>query len=511
MGRDEHAYDTSRRDFLRWLSLAGGAGVAGALPAVLAADARAASPVIVVTGGTLIDGTGAPPRRDATVVLVGDRIAWTGHRREMPAPAGARVVDARGRYVIPGLWDMHTHWTELEKISPPLYLANGVTGIREMWGYAEAREIRRRMDSGEVLGPRMVLAGNIIDGPVSLLGPPAALVRTPDEARAAVREDARNGADFVKIYSYLDRELLDAIAAEARAAGLPLAGHHVYRLGVGEVTGAGMRSFEHLHGMPIPLSSREEEFRRAIAATPLDPADPRAFFRTMRELERRAAATYSPAKARSVYGHWRRAGTWQSPTLTVNRVMTSPPDTYAGDPRLKYIPEALHPVWANAVRLNAPSTPEDVARQAAYFRFQVRLVGEMYEAGVGVLGGTDCGNPYCFPGFGVHDELELLAEAGLTPMQALQTMTRDAARYLGRGGTMGTVTPGKAADLVVLDADPLADIRNTRRVGEVVTRGRLITRAGRERMLAAVEAAAKEPLAAATRLRTPPCGCLPAR
>lgn len=525
MTRNGDAYETdgsaegaaaSRREFLRWLSLSGAglAAAGGVLPTVLAADARAAvesGDVIVLTGATVIDGTGAAPRRDATVVLAGDRIVWVGGRREVPLPAGARVVDARGKFVIPGLWDMHTHWTELEKIVPPLYIANGVTGIREMWGYPEVREVRRRIDGGEVLGPRIVLASTIIDGPISLLGPPSVHVSTPDEARAAVRQAGQDGAEFIKIYSYLDRECLLAIADEARRQGLPFAGHHVYRMPVGEVSDAGMRSFEHLHAMPVPLSSREEEFRRKIADTPMDPAQPRAFFLAMRELERQATASYSPAKAQAMFARWIRNGTWQSPTLTVNRVMSSPADTYANDPRLKYIPWDLRPYWADRVKIFAPVTPEQIAQQREFLRFRLGLVHAMYEAGVGILGGTDCGNPYCFPGFGIHDELELLVEAGLTPMQALRTLTRDAARFLGREPTMGTITAGKVADLVILDADPLADIRNSTRIDAVVTRGRLITREQRVRMLADVEAAAKEPAARTAGSRVlPACGCLPA-
>ncbi|NUU22003.1 MAG: amidohydrolase family protein [Streptomycetaceae bacterium] len=462
-----------------------------------------------MAGATLSDGTGGPPRRDCVVVVVGDRIAWVGAGRDrVPLPRGAQIVDARGKFVIPGLMDAHTHWTEIENIVPPLYIANGVTSIREMWGYPEVRAVRRRIDSGEVLGPRIVMASTVIDGPVSLLGPPAAFVATPEAAREAVRQAKRDGADFIKVYSYLPPECLLAIADESRLQGLPFVGHHVYRMAVGEVADAGMRSFEHVHAMPIALSSREAEFRAQIAATPMDPADPRAFFRTMRELERQATATYSPAKAEAMYARWIRGGSWQSPTLTVNRVVSLPAETYENDPRLKYIPADGRQFWHDRVRLFTPVTPEQIAQQREFQRFRLDLVRTMYEAGVGILAGTDCGNPYCFPGFGIHDELQLLVEAGLTAMQALCVATRDAARFLRREHMIGTVTAGKAADLVILDADPLADIRNTQRIDSVVTRGRLITRAQRLQLLADVEKAAQEP---ATRAAFPhmfaACGC----
>lgn len=518
MNEPTGAADAGRREFLRRLSV-GGAGLAlgGALPAVPGvsagrayADTPTPDDVTVVVGGTLIDGTGAPARPNHAVVVVGDRIVWVagGGDERAPIPPAARVVDARGKFVIPGLSDTHTHWTVIEKIVPPLFIANGVTSVREMWGYPEVRDVRRRIDSGELLGPRMLMASTVIDGPISLLGPPSVRVSTPDEARAAVRQAKQDGCDFIKIYSYLSPECLHAIADEARLQKVPFAGHHVYRLSVGEVSDAGMRSFEHLHGMPVPLSSDEDGFRRRIAETPMDPANPRAFFRTMRELERQAAGMYSPAKAARVHARWIRNGTWQSPTLTVNRVMSSPAETYANDPRLKYIPPDLRQFWADAVRVYAPVTPEEIARQREFLARRLASVRAMYEAGVGLLAGTDVGNPYCFPGFGIHDELELLVEAGLTPMQALCTATRDAGRFMEMN--VGTVTAGKAADLVVLDADPLADIRNTRRVDSVITRGRLITREHRLRLLAEVEEQAKKPTTRASALAAalPACGCL---
>lgn len=487
--------ERSRREFLRWLSMTG-VGVAASM--ALPATAAATNPdVTVLRNGTVIDGTGAPPRPNATIVLVGDRIVWAGGQRDVPVPADARVVDIRGKFVVPGLWDTHSHGSDIVDIFPPLFVANGVTGVREMWGYAENRAIRDQIEAGELLGPRMIMASSIIDGPVSLLGPPVTKVGTEAEARAAVRTAKAERSDFMKTYSYLGTAEHAAIIDEARQVGLPVAGHWAYRTSYVGAAEAGHRSFEHLFGLSFATSSRESEYLATLAATPFDPANPRTFFNLARDLERQSALTFSPAKARRVFERLAAAGSWQSPTLKVLQVMSSPADRFANDPRLKYVPAWIKQFWADRLGLFAPKTPEQIAQYRVFFASQQRLVGAAAHAGVGVIGGTDALNPYCIPGFGTHDDLVLLVESGLSPMRALQTVTRDAARFLGLAHTVGTVTAGKAADLLVLDANPLADIRNTQRIHAVVVRGRLIERAEREQILADVEEAANAPTAPA--------------
>ncbi|SFW62244.1 amidohydrolase family protein [Amycolatopsis australiensis] len=503
--------EANRRDFLRWLVTAGaGLAAAGVAPAVFAQEAAAAgSDIVVLRGVTVVDGTDGPARPGSAVVLVGDRIAWVGPSAEVPRCGTARVVDGRGRHLVPGLWDMHTHGLDYEQLWPPLFLANGVTGIREMQGYAENRATRDKIARGELLGPRVVLASAIIDGPVSLLGPPAVQVADAGQARAAVRTAAAQGADFVKVYSYLPLECFAAVADECRRHGLTFAGHWPYRVRQLDAAKAGQRSFEHLFGLPIATSSRRDEFLARLDATPFDPDAKRAFFNLARELDRQAALAYDPATAERHFAGLKALGSRLSPTFAVNRVISRSADAYAHDPRLKYVSPDIRGFWADRLPLFAPDSPRKIAQQEAYFEAQLRLVGEAHRAGVGLLGGTDCLNPYVFPGFSLHDELDFLVEAGLSPRQALQAVTRDAARFLGRSATTGTITPGKVADLVLLDADPLADIRAVRRIDTVVTAGRVLDRGTLDRMLADAETAANQPAPPgnARSVRLPVHGC----
>ncbi|UUV33803.1 amidohydrolase family protein [Amycolatopsis roodepoortensis] len=482
---------SSRREFLRLLA-AGGTGVAfaGLLPGTAGAGL---GELVVIADVTLIDGTGAAPRPGVSVVLAGDRIVRVGGSAGLPEIGGARVIDGRGKYLVPGLWDMHTHSADLEDIVPPLHLVHGVTGVREMWGYAENRETKAKIERGELLGPRMVLASGIVDGPVTLLAPPVLHVSTASEARAVVRAEKAAGAEFVKIYSYLGPGAVRALAGEARAQGLRFSGHWPYKLSHLEVSDLGQHSLEHYFGVSIHCSSRRDEILGRLAETPYDPAAPRAFFDLARRLEFESVTTYDHGRAQAYFGRLRRNGTWHSPTLTINRVVTQPAETHQQDPRLKYVPADVRESWAKGIERLAPKTPEDVALHERYYQETLRLVGVAHEAGVGLVGGTDCLNPYTFPGSGLHEELAFLVEAGLSPVQALKTVTGDAARFLGREATSGTVAVGKEADLVLLDANPAADIRNVAKIDTVITRGRILGRAERQRMLDAVEVAANRP------------------
>ncbi|MEV0649633.1 amidohydrolase family protein [Phytomonospora sp. NPDC050363] len=481
----------SRRTVLRSAAIAGGAalGVSTARPAV-AADTAA----IAFIGATVVDGTGALPKTDQTLVVRGDRIVALGPRERTPVPRGARIVEVAGKYVIPGLFDSHAHSGEWADISPRLNIANGVTTVRELFGMPHLHEWRGRVDAGTMLGPRSVIASRIIDGPATTGGPEFLTVVTTDaEARAAVRKARKSGADFVKVYSGLPLDLYDAVADESRRIGIRFAGHCPDAVPLAHAAAAGQRSVEHLYSTSYSASTREDEIRRLIAEGGGERGDLLGWITRIHRLEWMAAGSHSPRKAARLFATLVRRGVRMVPTLVVNRVMDRPGEVDTADPRLKYLPAAVTGYWAQAFQsfFVDSRTPAEQAEWHALLDFRLEFTGAMSRAGVPILVGTDGGDvPYVFPGFGVHDELANLVEAGLSPMRALQAATVEPARFLGLDRLLGTVEQGKAADLVVLDADPLADIANTRRIHAVVTRGRLITAGERTLILADVERAA---------------------
>ena len=435
---------------------------------LLLAGVPAQGEPLAITKVTLIDATGATPRPDMTVVLRGERIQALGRTVDVAPPADARVIDGTGKFLIPGLWDMHVHWNDERYLG--LFIANGVTGIRVMWGYPGHLEQRRRIAEGSLVGPRLAIAGAVIDGPKPFW-PESIAAGTPEEGREAVRRTQKDGYDYVKVYSGLPPEVFFAIADEAKKLGIPFVGHVPDLVPVAAASDAGMKSVEHLTGMALAVSGTEAELRRELAAAAKLPAPDRGA--RLRAVGARILESYDAATAAALYAKLKANGTWQVPTFTVLRYGADPlAPEYASDPRLRYMPLWVRKMWNEDFR-KPERTPAQAASQMRLFQRRLELVGEMHRAGVGLLAGSDVLNPYCFPGFSLHDELEWLVKAGLPPMAALQAATRNPALFLGRQD-LGTVEAGKLADLALLDADPLEDIRNVRRIRAVIANGTFI-------------------------------------
>jgi hypothetical protein len=416
---------------------------------------------VVFEHATVIDATGAPPRLDVSVVISEGRITGIG-KEIQPAP-GARVIDATGKFLIPGLWDMHVHLDSQGNALRAL-AANGITGIREMYSgipIATLGAWRARPEN-----PRIVAAG-FLDGPLMLTSGPAPpdayAVGTAEQARIAIALLAASGADFLKVYNSLPREAYFAIAQESRRIGIPFAGHVPEAVSPAEASEAGQRSQEHLINILLACSTREAELRGQRIATMNDPAisgqermlqlgfpDPRGLF-----------ATYDEAKAAALFKTFVKNATWHTPTLALLQSFLADKARARRMAYMQDVPPEQFDMW--------------MARIGALLERYKKLVGDMHRAGVEFLAGTDSGpNTPVPPGTGLHDELELLVESGFTPMEALQAATRNPARYFGKIQEMGTLETGKVADLVLLDANPLEDIRNTRKISMVVLRGRVI-------------------------------------
>lgn len=422
---------------------------------------RAQEP-LVISDVTVIFGS-EDSRAAQTVVIDGERIQWVGQADAAVVPEGARVIDGQGKYLIPGLWDMHVHATAMPGFAP-LYIANGVTGVRDMFGMFGAMPTQRVRDAilaGDAVGPHIVATGRIVDGP-NPIWPMSRVAGDAEEGRAAVAALADAGADFVKVYSKLPRDAYVAILEEAAERGIPVDGHVPRGVGADEASRLGQRSIEHLTGV-----------LEACAAAPRLGGEHSRAERTLHLVDK-----FDPQRGEKLFDVFVENRTWHCPTLTVLRAIASLDDAaFTDDERVRY----MDPSWTGRWDPRADGRfrsfeREDWQAEKKRYALYLEVVGQMHARGVRLLAGTDVGNPYCFPGFSLHDELGLLVEAGLTPAEALATATRNPAEFLGMAGELGTVEAGKIASLVLLDGDPLADVGNTRRITAVVFRGRLFDR-----------------------------------
>ncbi len=451
-----------------------------ATPGTANAAARTHSS-LAFTHVNVVDATGAPAKLDMTVLVVGDRIKTIGKAGKVKVPKEAHTMDATGKFLIPGLWDMHVHVLD-EKPYLQLFTANGITGIRQMsgdqFGCTNVLQWRREGSTDAMIIPRMVLGSPVVDGPNSW-STGSIVVTNEAEARQVVVRLKGEGWDFVKVYFGLSREAYLAIADEAKKQAISFAGHVPSVVNAGDASDTGQKCMEHLWGILAACSSREAEIRAStniadIATPPL------------------AMKTYGESKAEALFARLARNGTWQCPTLTMWRGLGWADDaSFASDPRLKYVPPDDRRSWIEkkAFPLNY-MTAESYAFQKRAFQKYSSVVCAMRQAGVPLIAGTDALNPYSLLGFGLHDELQLLVQAGLTPMEALQAATRNAAKFNGTLADLGTIEKGKLADLVLLDANPLEDIRNTQKIRAVIAGGRLLDRKALDDMLAQVEALA---------------------
>ncbi|HEV2147295.1 MAG TPA: amidohydrolase family protein [Longimicrobiaceae bacterium] len=439
---------------------------AGACSSAGAPPSPPAPNTLAITGVTVVDVTGGPSRPEQTVLVAGNRIVAIGRAADVRVPRGARVVDGAGRYLIPGLWDVHTHVVGFGREALPLFLANGVTGIRDMGAerFAAAKALRDSIAAGTIVGPRMTVASPVVENPRWLAairtmeekaGLPWKLYerfgpRSPEEAVRWVDSVAALGADHIKVRNWPDTVIGGALVARARERGLPVVGHANEPF-----PRTGITTYE--HGIWPPLKG-------------------------------------SDAARDSLWRRFAGGGSAVVPTLVTWPIRLDPPDTLLGRLEsgriqgLRYVPAEARAEWRDALVGLKQESPFD---WTGYHRVYLRDVAEMHRAGVPLMAGTDIGAPLLVPGFSLHDEIALLASvAGMTPLQALQSATLIPARVLGMADSLGTVAVGKLADLVLLDADPLADIGNTRRIHAVVADGRLLDRAELDRLLAEAEQAA---------------------
>jgi imidazolonepropionase-like amidohydrolase len=440
-------------------------------------------PGLVITHVTVIDPRDGTATPDRAVAIRGDRIIGVTRSADAAIPAGTRTIDAAGKFLIPGLWDMHIHtffgtWVPGgEQVTLPLFVANGVTGVRDMGSELEPiLRARAAIAQHRMLGPRMVIAGPMLDGPKTQF-PASIAITTPDDGRRAVQMLVERGVDFIKIQSYVPRDAYFAIAEECRKRGVVFVGHVPDAVRGAEAANAGQKSFEHLIGVFEGSSTAED----ALLVGPKGPG--------------RFLDTYDAGKEAALTQILLARQTWQCPTLYWERGqwLVDAIDV-SHDPDAPYAPVSWRdkswPRFTASIMKDLDTDP--LAVRQRFVTHELELVRRLHDAGVPFLAGTDTpAGVDVIPGASLHRELARFVDAGFTPLAALQTATINPARFLGRLADLGTVEPGKLADLVLLDRNPLVDIAGTRAIAAVVLAGRYLSRDELEGILRDVAAAAR--------------------
>jgi len=437
------------------------------------------SSTLIIHDVTVIDATGATPKPHQTVIVKDGTIeaidnSGMGFAGKLPGTH----INGTGKFLIPGLWDMHVHivfgdwFPHGKEVTLSLFIANGITGVRDMGSELDVlQQWRKEISAGTLVGPRIVMSGPMLDGPKPRF-PSSIAIQTPEDGRRAVDDLKRRGADFIKLQSLIPREAVFAIADEARKQGIPFVGHVPDAVRASEASNAGQKSFEHLIGIFEGSSPLEDEFIKGA------------------KTEKQFLATYDPKRAESLFALLAKNQTWQCPTLVWERGGNLIEETdFAHDTRAKYVPAYWKDVtWKRFTdQVEHDFNMDDLATRKRFVEKELEVVNTMHHTGIPFLAGTDTPpGVYIFPGFSLHEELQRFVAAGFTPMEALQTATINPAKFLGLEDRLGTIQKGKIADLVLLNASPLDDIRNTQKIEAVIVNGRYLPRAELDKMLADV-------------------------
>lgn len=458
-----------------------------------------AEPPVALQGVSVVDVTDGSIRSNQTVVIKERRLEQVANAAEAAIPDDAKKFDAAGKFLIPGLWDMHVHFASADYV--PLFVANGVVGVRDMHAHVPfvLLPLRQAIAEGRKFGPRILTPISMVDSGTPMWSD-CLRAGTPEEGRKAVQSLKAKGADFVKIYSGLDPETFLAICDEAKQAGLAVAGHVPESVSSLDASHAGVRSMEHIFGNLTAASSNEKSLRDELVGL-IRGVDAKTFYPLMIRSQLKALDSYNAERADHLFATFAKNQTYQCPTLTVHRMfanLTEP--SFTGDPRTRYTPGLIKFAWTQSLEWITPIA-QNTGDQRRLYEKTKEVVRDMHRAGVPILAGTDTSNPYCLAGFSLHDELALLVESGLSPLAALQAATLTPARYLNSENDQGTIAVGKRADLVLLDANPLTDIRNSQKIHAVVLNGQLFDRSALDGLLAEAEmkAAGKKRASAATK------------
>ena len=400
-----------------------------------------------LVGATLVDGTGAPAIPDSAVLVKDGRILSAGPREKIKIPRSARTIDVRGKTIVPGLWDMHAHFEQVEW--GPVYLAAGVTSVRDCGNELEfITAVRDAVNSGAGVGPKLYLAG-VVDGS----GPQAlaiARVVTPEQAREWVNRYHDAGFAQIKIYSSVTKENVQAVAAEAHRLGMTVTGHVPFNMNAYDAVNAGFDQINHITFIFAVMDPELDELRRAKKPEEM--------------LTQVQGFDGTSANAQKAVSFLKEHGTVVDPTLTVYEMTMRT----ARKPLIRFEPGVAKVAPALAEQLkNVGSGGANADLREAMFGAYLKSVKTLHDAKIPIVVGTD----QTVPGHSVHRAMELFVEAGFTPMEALQSATIIPARAMKVDKEVGTIEPGKRADLVILGGNPLENISNVRKTERVMQSG----------------------------------------
>ena len=431
-------------------------------------------PTIAFTNVNVIPMDRERVLKNQTVIVRDGRIAEIGDASRVRAPRGALLIDGRGKYLVPGLIDMHTHLFSDDEFPDSLagdeltlMLANGVTTIRLMIGTPEHLVMREKIAKGEMVGPTLYVASPQITGRKSGGVFNGRVVTTPEDAHKAVRDFKAAGYDFIKLTNYITRPVYDAVIDAAREAGIRVVGHVDTQVGVARALEAGQQ-IEHLDAYLEAVLKDDSPIKTSVSDVGL-----------FRKQNWESLDYIDERKVRQIAQATAKAGIYSTPTLTFFKVTFG---TGASDeeirsrPDYRFVPARLREAWDKAVKRIWAEPPTE-ARRREYVRVRNQLVKEIHQAGGKIMAGSDSPDAFLLYGWSLHRELRNLVEAGLSPYAALEAATRNPAEFLKALDTFGTIERGKRADLVLLEADPLADIANTEKRAGVMARGKWMAEA----------------------------------
>jgi len=430
-------------------------------------------PRIVIKGGTLIDIHTGRQINDSLIVIEGDLIKEVGREAEIKSPPDAQVIEASNKWIIPGLMDMHAHVSGLGRSLLWLYVANGVTTIRDPGGNLSLLKlVRGEIDSGKRLGPRLFFAGSVLDGNPPLWPAMSIIVDTPERAESAVNSLVDRGVDFIKVYNSITEPVLAAIIRTAHGRGVPVIGHVPRAMTMTRAVEMGLDGLEHIRITGKELLPTEEANK--IDYLPF----------AQREALLWQRFDLGSDKLKKLVVLLAQKKVFLDPTLTIDEVDSlSLFEQETRDPNNRFLPQQTVDAARSIPEVfKLPPELKNVA--PAGFKKRMHFIEMCSRAGVQIIAGTDgAGVGKLLPGFGLQHELELLSQAGLSPLQVIQAATINAARALRKDKELGSIEPGKLADIIILNSSPLTDIRNSSHIHGVITRGRLLDRKALDEML----------------------------